>query len=165
MAVKAKKIEDPKFYTDIGKQFIEKSSKQTNERVEVRELSKEMNKDYMSTLVSTALKDKDKYEGCYYVVVITKVERLITTCIRNLFFTRQSCPTPNCDQTVYKFDPSVEHIELLWVVPSKKLCKRMYKQRFNLSMQRDPLLPFVKFYVEGGLLAKAMELNNEKQGD
>ncbi|HUV84175.1 MAG TPA: hypothetical protein VMV86_00615 [Methanosarcinales archaeon] len=155
------KVEDPSSYTDIGKQAIEKASKINNDTVEVRELSKEMNKDYMTTLIDTALKDKSKYEGNYYVVILTKRERLIKRVLRNLFFTRQSCPTPSYEQTVYKFDPKEESLEFLWIVPSKGICKIMYKQRHAIEIQSDALLPYVIDFYEGKLMRKAMELNKE----
>jgi len=155
------KIEDPSNYTDIGKQAYDKASKHTSETVEVRELSKEMNKDYMSTLIDTALKGKKKHEGSFYVVVLTKTERLISKTLRNLFFTRQSCPTPNCDQTVYSFDPKTEDLRFLWVVPSKYLCNKIYAQKYSIGSGRNALLPFVVDYMEGALLGRAMFLNKE----
>jgi len=161
MDIKEKKIEDPKYYTDIGKQLIARSAKITNETVEVRELSKEMNKDYMSLLIQTSLSGKDKYVGNYYVVVLTKRERLISTALRNFFFTRQTCPTPSYEQAVYVFNPKEEWLDFLWMIPSKYLCDKMYNQRHFIELRADPLLPFVVDFIEGNLLAKAMELNNE----
>jgi len=155
------KIEDPSNYTDIGRQAFEKASKHTDETVEVRELSKEMNKDYMTTLVDTALKGKEKHTGNYFVVVLTKVERLISKTLRNYFFTRQSCPTPNCDQTVYMFNPVTEDLTFLWVIPSKRLCKKIYLQKYSIGLHKNELLPFVVDYMEGKLLSRARELNNE----
>jgi len=155
------KIEDPSSYTDIGKQALERNLKTNNDTVQVRELSKEMNKDYMDTLIDTALKDKSKYEGNYYVVVLTKRERLIKRTIRNLFFTRQSCPSPSYEQTVYKFNPKDEILEFLWVVPSKSICEKMIQQRYFIELQSDPLLPYVVDFYTGELMYKAMELNKE----
>ena len=159
MTKKAKKIEAPSSYTDIGKQYIEKASKINTDTVEVHELSKEMNKDYMSTLIDTALKAKQKYDGTYYVVVLTKREKLIQTAIRNFFVARKSCPTPSYEQTVYRFNPKDESLEFLWIVPSKDIAKGMYSQRYNLELCGDSLLPFVVDFFEGRLYNKAIKLN------
>jgi len=44
-----------------------------------------MNKGYMDTLKDTALKGKKNYTGTFYVVVLTKRERLIEKTLRNIF--------------------------------------------------------------------------------
>jgi len=162
MKPKKKKIESPSEYNDIGKQYIEQASKINTDTVQVRELSNEMNKSYMDTLIDTAIEGKKKYTGIFYVVVLTKRERLIAKTMRNYFIARQSCPTPSYEQAVYKFDSSDENLQFLWIVPSKEICRSMYASRYNLEMQNDPLLPFVVDYLEGRLYDKAIELNNKK---
>ena len=161
MEVKKKKIEAPSEYTDIGKQYLKESEKINTDTVEVRELSKEMNKGYMDTLKDTALKGKKNYTGTFYVVVLTKRERLIEKTLRNYFYARQTCPTPSYEQAVYKFNSKDESLTFLWMVPSKKLCEDMLIQRHDLNMVNDPLLPFVIDYVTGRLYVKAVSLNDE----
>jgi len=157
------KVEHPSSYTDIGKQALEKASKINTDRVEVRELSKEINKDYMTTLMEIAQKDKHKYEGSYYVVVLTKRERLVQRVIRNLFFTKQACPTPSYEQAVYMFNPETDTLEFLWIVPSRNICNIMYQQRHFVELQSDPLLPYVVDFIEGKLLLTAKRLNKEEE--
>jgi hypothetical protein len=161
VSTKKNKIESPENYTDIGKQAYNKSLKTNTDRVEVRELNNEKNKNYMATVIDTALKSKNKYDDNYYVVVLTKRERLISRAIRNLFFTTQACPTPSYEQAVYMFNPDDEVLDFLWIVPSKEMCNKMYQQRYFIELQSDPLLPFVIDFVEGKLLEKAKFLNNE----
>ena len=160
-----KKIEAPSEYNDIGKQCLKASEKINNDTVEVRELSKEMNKGYMDTLKDTAIDGKKKYTDTFYVVVLTKRERLISKVLRNFFYARQSCPTPSYEQAVYKFNSKDEVLTFLWMIPSKQLCKDMFKQRHDLNMVNDPLLPFVIDYVTGRLYVKAIELNEEHLND
>jgi len=145
--------------TNIGEQAFEKQSKYMPEKVQVRELSERMNKNYMDTLKDTAIKGKDKYSGTFFVVVLTKKEKLIQKTIRNYFYARQSCPAPSYDQAVYSFDSASEDLRFLWMIPSKDLCNGMYAQRYNLELINDPLLPFVVGFVEGRLLDKAIGLN------
>lgn len=161
MEARKKKLEAPSEYTDIGRQYLKEASKTNTDTVEIRELSDEMNKGYMDTLIDTALKGKSKYSGTFYVVVLTKRERLIKKTLRNYFYARKSCPTPSYEQAVYAFNSGDESLKFLWMVPSKKMCGDMYNQRYNIEMVNDPLLPFVVDYVTGRLHVRAIDLNDE----
>jgi len=161
MAKKGKKIQSPETFTPIGKEYLDRASRPTDDTVAVGDLSRSMSSDYMKNLVDTALKARGSYSERYYIVVLTKVERLIGTAIRNYFVARQSCPTPNYGQTVYSFDPKDESFELLWLVPIKKVCDKMYSDRFNVELINDPLINYVVDYIEGRLLGLCMKLNKE----
>ena len=159
MNVKKPKKTGLENYTDIGAQLAEKETKIDHSRVTIRELSNEMNKDYMSTLIDTALEGKKKYTGTFYVVVLTKRERLIAMSLRNYFIARKSCPTPNYEQAVYRFNAKDEALDFIWMVPSKDLWDSMYLHRLDLELQSDSLLPHVVDYVEGKLFDKTIKLN------
>ncbi len=154
-------VEDPKNYTPIGKQYLDKASKTNNEVVTIRELSNEMHKKYVDNLQEAALKGKKKFDGDFYIEVTTKPEKLIKTVLRNYYSTRKSCATPFYDQTLYKFNAKDENIEFMWVVPSKHMCKELYRDRLLIDTQDDPLLSYVLEFMSGKLLKRAMFLNNE----
>jgi len=164
MAIKKSNLIDSDFGTDIGKQINEKAAKIDETKVQVRELSHEMNKDYMSMLIDTALDGKKKFYGDFFVVVLTKRERLIQRSLRNYFIARKSCPTPNYEQAVYAFSSKDEALTFVWMVPSKDLCNAMYAQRHFMELHKDTLLPYVVDYVEGRLFDKAIRLNMEHAG-
>ena len=42
-------------------------------------------------------------QGDFYIVVLFKKERILKNVVRQYFFYRQSFPTPEYDQSVYKF--------------------------------------------------------------
>jgi len=161
VSTKKNKIESPENYTDIGKQAYNNALKTNNDKVEIREFSNELLKDYFPNLIEAVKRGKGKYEGNYYVVVLTKRERLIAKTLRNFFFTTQACPTPGYEQAVYEFDPKDETLDFLWIIPSKDMCADLYKKRYLLEFKSDPLLPFVIDFMEGNLLTRAMLLNNE----
>ena len=158
--IKDKFIESKENYTPIGKLYSEELSK-NHEVVELRELQREFNKDYMDNIILAAMNGKKLHEGSYYVVVLMKRERLMQKVLRNYFLTRKSCPTPSPDQTVYKFDPKTEDLEFLWVIPSRKICDRLYLERYHLNNLKCSLTPYVVDYIEGRLYFKAKELNGE----
>src|SRR5277367_4053780 len=65
----------------------------------------------------------------FYIVVITKKEPLMPNVIRNYFGSRISCPTPDYDQTVYKYVRKDEEIKFMWVIPSKHTCINMINHK------------------------------------
>ena len=102
---------------------------------------------------------KNKYPTDFYVTVITKKERLMPNVMRNYFFARHSCPTPDYDQTVYLYTRTDDSIEFLWVIPSKQTC--LYMVTNPLEIQERELLQFVLDFADGTLMKKSMILNKE----
>lgn len=104
---------------------------------------------------------KAAYAGDFYVVVVTKRERLMQNVLRNYFFTRISCPTPEWDQTVYKYHRKDERLEFLWVVPSKHACADLIANKLDIDLSLSQLLKFVLDFEDGTLDNLARTLNNE----
>lgn len=98
----------------------------------------------------------------FYVVVTTKKERLLENVMRNFFYGRLSCPTPDWDQTVYKFKRKGEQLIFMWVIPSKQACNYMLQNEHLLPREEQHLLKYVKADRDGTLLRLAKELNGEK---
>ena len=118
--------------------------------------------DYESHISQTVSRGRSDHIGDFYVVVITKKERLMDNVLRNYFFTRQTCPTPEYDQIVYQYHRSTDTIEFLWVVPSKHACE-MYKQnKLDIAQEEWELLKYVLEFEDGTLLKKSKKLNNEQ---
>jgi len=104
---------------------------------------------------------KKKFDADFYVVALTKKERLMDNVIRIYFFARLSCPTPEYDQAVYFYDRKLDKIEFLWVVPSKHTCE-MYKQDIlQVPTEERQLLKYVLDFEDGTLLKYAKLRNNE----
>jgi len=127
------------------------------------ELEREMHKDYEKNIFECIERCKKEFFGDFYVVVTTKKERLMENVLRNYFFGRKTCPTPEWDQTVYRYFPKDDYLEFLWVVPSKDTCE-LYKQN---ALQVDPkereLLQYVLDFSDGTLLERAKKLNGERK--
>ena len=118
--------------------------------------------DYDRNILECINIHKNIFFGSFFVVVTTKKERLMQNVIRNYFFARQSCPSPEWDQTVYKYDPSKEEIEFLWVIPSKDTCEYMIKNALEIDPSEHELRRFVLEFSDGSLLRQAKKLNGEK---
>ena len=149
-----------KNYTPIGELYL-KAHEKNQETVELRELQREFNKDYMDNLIEAALSGKKRHPDAekYFVVVLMKRERLMKKVLRNYFTTRVTCPTPAHDQTVYIFNPKTEDLQFLWVIPAKEICERIYSQKYSLNHTYDKLMPYVVDFMEGKLHRKEQELN------
>jgi len=117
--------------------------------------------DYESNLFDRVVHGKAVYAGDFYLVVIAKREKLMPNAFRLYYFHRISCPSPDYDQTVYKYHRKDEQLEFLWVIPAKPVIKDMIANRLDLDTSLYQLLKFVIEFVDGTLDKKARELNGE----
>lgn len=145
----------------IGKLSTELLQKDTVSDHSVGEQMQEQLSDYEDNVLACINRGKDYFTGDFYVVVITKRERLMQNVLRHYFFPRISCPTPDYDQAVYKYTHADEQIEFLWVIPDKESCFYMRDNRLNLGTEQNQLLLFVLDFLDGSLDKKARVLNGE----
>jgi len=104
---------------------------------------------------------KNEKLGDFFVVVLTKKERVLDNVLRNYFFHRYTCPTPEWDQAVYKYHRAGDHLEFLWVVPSRDTCQYMADNALTIDKEQRELLNFVLDFNDGTLLQRAKQLNGE----
>jgi hypothetical protein len=119
--------------------------------------------DYDKNLYECVDNYKKKYQGDFFVAVLTKKEHLMANVIRHYFIARQTCPTPNYDQAVYKYNATSCIIEFIWVIPSKPYCLHMLDNYTHLGKEELELFKFVVDFAEGTLFKKAKALSGEKE--
>lgn len=100
-------------------------------------------------------------EGDFYIIVLFKKERHLQNVVRQLFFYRQSCPTPEFDQTVYKYHRDQDKLEFLWVVPNNAACQFIPTIIGELPREQQELREMVMAFNSGELDKKARLLNGE----
>jgi len=100
--------------------------------------------------------------GDFYVIVLTKQEHLMQNVFRNYFFPRMSCPSPDWDQTVYKYKRNDDHIVYMWTIPSRESCEYLKKNALYVDKSERELLKYVLAFNDGSLLKLAKQLNGEK---
>ena len=144
----------------VGKISTELLQKEPETRDPI-ELEREMHKDYVNHVYDAVDRGKKDFTGDFFVVVITKKERLMENVIRNYFLARSSCPTPEWDQTVYRYKRADDIIEFLWVVPSKDTCQLFKNNALQISPEEKDLLRFVMDFTDGTLLKLSKKLNKE----
>ena len=125
------------------------------------ELQREMQQDYEKNIVGCIDSGKKQHAGNFYIVVITKKERLLENVLRNYFFTRESCPTPEWDQAVFSYNRKMDSIDFLWVIPSKDTCELFYRHAMEIVPEERVLLGYVLSFYDGSLLRLSKKLNGE----
>jgi hypothetical protein len=163
---RAKKIIDsaviPEGRETVGKIASDLMQKAPESRDPV-EIERAMQENYIAELISCVEINKKKYVGNFYVVVLTKNERLMPNVFRNYFLDRSTCPTPNYDQTVYRYNSEAESIEYIWTVPGRPVCQYLYENRIKVHPSERQLLNFVLDYRDGTLKRLCKKLNKEEE--
>jgi len=99
----------------------------------------------------------------FYIVVLVKKERHLQNIIRQYFFYRQSCPTPEYDQTVYKYHRKNDDLEYLWTVANNVSCIALVSdlQSGALHPDHERLANMAEAFMNRRLDAYAAKLNGE----
>lgn len=145
----------------VGAVSIDIAQKARDNDHSAEDQMREQLSDYESNILHALGDGKSRYITDFYVVVLTKKERLMPNVLRNYFFTRLSCPTPEYDQAVYKYHRSEDHLEFMWVVPSKHTCEMYKHYALEVPKEERELFQFVLDFEDRTLLKKALEMNAE----
>lgn len=156
-----KKIPKQKRIT-VGEQYLSVAYKDPDSRDPI-ELQREMQKEYVANLKQAVYDFRKKIHGDFYVIQLTKREQLLKNILRNYFFGRMSCPTPEYDQSVFFYDAQKEHIEYLWTVPDRETCILMRENAAHVPPEERELLYFVLKFWSGDLLLQAKARNGEQK--
>lgn len=97
----------------------------------------------------------------FFIVVLFKKERILHNVLRQYFFPRISCPTPEWDQIVYKYHAKEERLEFLWVVPDKDNCYNLAKHKKHLPLDQQPLCEYSSDFLSGKLDERCKVFNGE----
>jgi len=144
----------------VGKISTELLKKEPDTRSPI-ELEREMHKEYEQNIWECVDLGKKEYPSDFFVVVITKKERLMQNVIRNYFFSRLTCPTPDYDQTVYQYMRKDDALDFLWVIPSQDTCQLFMQNALQIHPDEKWLLQFILDFADGSLFKLAKKLNKE----
>lgn len=144
----------------VGKVAIDLQGKVPDTRDPI-ELERELHTDYEKNIYECLERGKRECLGDFFIVTITKKEPLLENVLRHYFFYRLSCPTPDYDQTVYRYTRSSDTIDFLWVIPSRETCMTLMENRSRVSPAEYGLLDYVVKFSDGTLYKRAKKLNGE----
>lgn len=131
--------------------------KKTDEKINSIDLEREMHKGINEDVsfedqVRIAVdRGKEDFEGDFFVVVLFKKERLLKNIIRQYFFPRESCPTPQYDQVVYHYFRKDHKIDLVWVVSDKQTVIDMVMIGDMLPKEQQDLVKYACDFNSGEL--------------
>jgi len=150
----------------VGAHAVELQQKK-DEKINPIDLQREIhkgntNEDSFENQVRVAVERGMKdLEGDFYIVVLFKKERLLKNIIRQYFFPRISCPTPEYDQIVYQYERKTEKLEMLWVVPDKQSTIDLPLMASYLPHEQSELVGFVRDFNSGKLDRVCEKLNKK----
>jgi len=125
------------------------------------ELERSLHKDYEANILECFDRAKKSISHDFFIVVLTKKEPLLENVLRHYFFWRVSCPTPDYDQTVYRYSKKKDKLSFLWVIPSRETCLTFIENKQRIVPTEYGLLEFVLKFEDGTLAKKAKRLNKE----
>lgn len=116
---------------------------------------------YITGLTDCVKDGKTLFEGDFFIVVITRTDKILKRVSRLQFRARKTCPSPQYDESVYKYGHEKESIEFLWTVPDKGACNLLRDNALVVVDEERDLLNFVLDFYDGTLLNKAKKFNGE----
>lgn len=144
----------------VGKESYDLLLKEPETRDPI-ELEKYMQQEYFEYLIECIESNRSHYPGPFFIVVLTKNERLMPNVFRNYFFARSSCPTPDYDQTVFRYDQKEDMLEYIWTLPSRDACIHLKEHALEVTQDERVLLKFILDFADGTLYKVAKHYNNE----
>jgi len=145
----------------VGAQYLAEATKEADTRDPIA-LQREMQSQYVDNLMQCASNFRKTFPNHdFFVVVITKRERLMEKLFRLYYTARHSCPTPEWDQSVYHYTHKDERLEFLWTIPDKDSCDHLRDNALMVHPEERQLLKFVLDFQDGTLLQLAKKLNKE----
>ncbi len=134
-----------------------------NEAIDPIAHQREIQKTYIKDLNECVDDGKKKYQGDFFIVCLTRAERMMPNVFRNVFLHRHSCPTAQYDQSVYMYIAKDDDIKYLWTVPCKDACIYLKRNKHLVEKEEQQSLMFVLAFYDGTLDHLAKKMNGEKE--
>lgn len=103
---------------------------------------READKEYL-TEIHKCVDNHNDWTKPWFIVVHHKKEQLLENVIRRYFIGRQSLPTPQWDQTVWRYIPSAGDLEFCWALPDENTAKWMADNPNMVPNEQHHLYQFV----------------------
>lgn len=121
---------------------------------------READKEYFAE-IEKCVKAHSQWTEPFYIVILQKKERLMENVVRRYFLARQSLPTPDWDQTVWRYTPATGDMRFLWVLPDRNTAMWMASNPNDVPQEQQPLLLFVMEFLDHKLYDRYLKLCEE----
>lgn len=118
-------------------------------------------KSWEEELETCVKRGKSRMDGDFFVVILTKKERLLQNVVRRYFIDRKSCPHPEYDQTVFRYVRNGDVLEYMWTIPDWQACEDLKANALVLSPELRDLHRMVMQFEDGSLKNEADRLNED----
>jgi len=145
----------------VGQIAVEQQQKDPETRSPI-EIQQEHEKEYLKNLLECVHTNAHKYANDFFVVVITKNEKLLYNVIRCYFFDRISCPTPDYDQTVFMIRRAQDELVHLWTIPNREACLTYMENKDKVVPEEYAILDNIIRFMNGDLFKLCKKLNHEE---
>jgi hypothetical protein len=142
---------------------------QKDEKINPIELQQAMHEgneseDSYENQVGIAVKrGEELYEGNFFIVVLFKKERLMMNVVRQFFMPRKTCPRPEYDQVVYKYNRGSSDLSFIWVIPDKQSCESIPLDILHYPKEQKEFLNYVMDFNSGKLDKLCDEINMKER--
>lgn len=123
------------------------------------ETTQEREKEIMRNLLELVASNRQKVKGDFFVMLLSKKEKLLTQVIRDRLFALKACPTPNYGQTLWKYHHLDQRLEFIWTVPPKDVVMFLKRYPIEMSDMCGDLIRQVFNFIDGTLDRRTIELN------
>jgi len=146
----------------LNQQLLEKEP----DTLDAVELQQEIQGDsYLPQLYAALERGTKKYPSDFYIVCINQRFRLFELVNRTFFIDRLSCPTPDFDQSVYKYTKKDDRLEFLWSIPDQQTCESYRLDPLGVPESHHEQRGYVLSMYDGTLEQKVRKLNKEEEAD
>ena len=147
----------------VGKIATDLQAKDDGYQINAIDQAAENTKDYLKNLYEAVDRGILKYPNeDFYIHVETKKEKLLENVLRNYFIVKHDCPTPNYDQSVFKYIYKAGDLVFMWVIPDRGTCFYFKENWKEIPAEEKDLLNFIRMFDDGTLLKLAKRMNGEK---
>jgi len=135
--------------TTVGQEAVKRLANPDTKQGIV-DTEREVNKDYFEEIQKCVDSHKQWTEP-FYVVIHYKKERTLHNVVRRYFLARQSLPTPQWNQDVWRYDPKSGDLRYLWTLPEEQTAMWMVGNPEEVPKEQYVLLAFILDFLDGKL--------------
>lgn len=124
---------------------------------------READKTYLAQVQECIDRHTSFIEACgedgAFIVVLVKKERHMPNVLRRFFFVRKTLPTPEYDQTVWRFNHKKRpDLEFIWCIPDKDTCYAAVEDRLNVPKEEAWVVETASRLLDGTLRDRAKKV-------
>lgn len=122
----------------------------------VVDTQREADKEYFQE-IEKCVNNHKEWKDPFYVCVLHKRERLLENVVRRYFLGRKSIPTPEYDQTLWRYYPHSGNLEFIWCIPDKNTTLWMYSNPQDVPEEQKHLHKFIVEFINDNLYSSVLK--------